>query len=129
LLRARKSLFKNCRESDLRPCGKVVLAGQRVAEGLNFWSRNLLGEGENKTVQSAMEQTKTFLEITAGLLISGKLKNLRYDLSDINKQRAGLAALIDVESMQELVSASGAIAAYLSTAEAVLPADHEWISI
>ncbi len=106
-----------------------MLAGQRVAEGLNFWSRNLLGEGENKTVQSAMEQTKTFLEITAGLLISGKLKNLRYDLSDINKQRAGLAALIDVESMQELVSASGAIAAYLSTAEAVLPADHEWISI
>jgi len=106
---------------------RLVLAGQRVAEGLNFWSRNLLGEGENKTVQSAMEQTKTFLESLQVYSSPGKLKNLRYDLSDINKQRAGLAALIDVESMQELVSASGAIAAYLSTAEAVLPADHEWI--
>ncbi|MDD5509686.1 MAG: DUF6079 family protein [Dehalococcoidales bacterium] len=106
---------------------RLVLAQQRVAEGLSFWGRNLLDEGENKAMQPKLEQTKIFLESLQVYSSPGKLKNFRYDLPEINKQRTGLAALADAESMQELVSASGTIAAYLSTAEAVLPIDHEWM--
>jgi len=35
--------------------------------------------------------------------------------------------LNEVESLQELVTDLGPTASYLSTAEAVLPAEHEWI--
>jgi len=107
---------------------RLVLAQQRITEGLSFWGRNLLDEGENKSMQSKLEQTKVFLESLQVYSSPGKLKNFRYDLPDINKHRAGLTALANIESMQELVSASGAIASYFSTAEAVMLPDHEWLA-
>jgi hypothetical protein len=52
---------------------------------------------------------------------------LRYDVQEIRQHRVGLQALRDVDALQELVTHLSPVAAYLSTAEAVLPSDHVWV--
>ena len=46
---------------------------------------------------------------------------------EVTAHRDGLNSLAEIESLQELVVDLGSTASYLSTAEAVLPADHEWM--
>ena len=48
-------------------------------------------------------------------------------MQEVQKHQEGLKALSEIESLQELVNDLGPVASYLSTAEAVLPTDHEWI--
>jgi hypothetical protein len=105
----------------------LVLALQQMQSGLTFWGRSLLGEDEAKTIRSRLEDTKAFLESLQAYSTPGKLKNFRYDTQEVNSQRAGVQTLAEVESLQELVSDLGTTASYLSTAEAVLPTDHEWV--
>jgi succinate dehydrogenase flavin-adding protein (antitoxin of CptAB toxin-antitoxin module) len=45
----------------------------------------------------------------------------------VTAHRNGLTSLAEIESLKEVVGDLGSTASYLSTAEAVLPADHEWI--
>ena len=70
---------------------------------------------------------KTFLESLQAFNSAGKLKNFRYDAPEVTSHRAGLQALKEIESLQELVADLGSTASYLSTAEAILLTGHEWI--
>src|SRR5712691_7579425 len=106
---------------------KLVLTQRIVQTGLPFWERKLIPEDEAQKLLSRLDQTKTFLESLQAYSTPGRLKNLRYDVQEIRKHRAGLQALRDIEDLQELVAHLGSVAAYLSTAEAVLPLDHVWI--
>lgn len=110
-----------------RTVEKLVLALQQMQSGITFWGRSLLGEDEVKTIRSRLEETKAFLESLQAYSTPGKLKNFRYDAQEVNNQRGGLQTLAEVESLQELASELGGSASYLSTAEAVLPANHEWV--
>jgi len=56
----------------------------------------------------------------------GKLKNYCYDAPEVSGHREGLRTLEEIEFLQELVSSLGTTTAYISTAEAILPAGHEW---
>jgi hypothetical protein len=58
----------------------------------------------------------------------GKLKNFRYSAQEVSGQGKGLDALKEIESLQDLVTDLGTAASYLSTAEAVLPAEHGLIN-
>ncbi|MEW5804279.1 MAG: DUF6079 family protein [bacterium] len=106
---------------------RLVLAQQSLQNGLFFWGRSLLTEDETKTSRSRLDGTKNFLDSLQSFTTPGKLKNFRYDAQEVSGHRDGLQALKEIESLQELVVDLGAMASYLSTAEAVLPADHEWI--
>jgi len=106
---------------------RLVLAQQGLQNGLFFWSRNLLTEDETRILRSRLDGTKTFLESLQAFTSPGKLKNFRYDAQEVSGHREGLQALEEVKSLQELVNDLGATASYLSTAEALLPTDHEWI--
>ena len=92
-----------------------------------FWERKLLPEDEAQKLLSRLDQTKSFLESLQAYSTPGRLKNLRYDVQEIRSHRAGLQALRDIEVLQELVTHLSPVAAYLSTAEAVLPSDHVWV--
>jgi hypothetical protein len=107
---------------------RLVLAQQSLQQGLFFWGRNLLGENEVQKVRSSLDETKTFLESLQAYTSPGKLKNFRYNAQEVNGHREGLKAKKEIEALQELVADLGATASYLSTAEAVLSTDHEWIS-
>ncbi|MFH1984069.1 MAG: DUF6079 family protein [Pseudomonadota bacterium] len=105
---------------------KLVLLQQSLQNGLLFWGRDLLAEEEAQKFRLRLDETKTFLESLQAYTLSGKLKNFRYDAQEVTSHRDGLNFLAEIESLQELMTDLGSTAAFLSTAEAVLPAEHEW---
>jgi len=106
---------------------RLVLVQQSMQTGLFFWGRSLLAEDEVKKLRAKLDETKTFLESLQAYTTTGKLKNFRYDASEITAHRSGLESLAEIKSLEELVVDLGSTASYLSTAEAVLPTGHEWI--
>ena len=115
------------RQEAAKTVEKLVLMQRLVQTGLPFWERKLLPEDEAQKLLSRLDQTQSFLESLQVYSTPGRLKNLRYDVQEIRKHREGLQALHDIEALQELVTHLSPVAAYLSTAEAVLPSDHAWI--
>jgi uncharacterized protein DUF6079 len=106
---------------------RLVLVQQSLQNGLFFWGRSLLAKDEVKKLRAKLDETKTFLESLQAYTTTGKLKNFRYDASEVTVHRDGLNSLAEIKSLEELVVDLGYTASYLSTAEAVLPTGHEWI--
>lgn len=106
---------------------RLVLVQQSMQTGLFFWGRSLLPEDEVKKVRAKLDETKMFLESLQAYTTTGKLKNFRYDASEVTAHRSGIETLTEIKSLEELVVDLGSTASYLSTAEAVLPSGHEWI--
>ncbi len=105
----------------------IVKVQQNIREGLMFWGQRLFSDSELETRNSKLEKTKSFLESLQAYSSPGKLKNFRYDAQEVTCHRDGLNSLAEIESLQELVADLGSTASFLSTAEAVLPAEHEWV--
>jgi len=79
-------------------------------------------------LRSRMDETKTFLGTLQLLNTPGKLKNLRLNAQQIRaQQKEGLSALVEVETLYQLVNRLSDLTAYLTTAEAVLPSEHPWV--
>jgi len=106
---------------------KLVLLQQNLQSGLLFWGRNLMVEEEAQKLRTRLAETKTFLESLQAYSSTGKLKNFRYDAQEVTSHRSGLNSLAEIRSLEDLVADLGTTASFLSTAEAVLPADHEWV--
>ena len=107
--------------------GRLAMAHQAVRTGLPFWGRNLIDAEEAGGLGSGLERTKSFLESLQAYTSPGRLKNFRHDAAEVSGHAAGLEALAEVEALQGLVSEFGAVAAYLTAAESVLPSSHEWV--
>jgi hypothetical protein len=106
---------------------EIVRAQQSLRDGLHFWGQRLLSDSELATHVSQMSTTKSFLESLQAYNAPGKLKNFRYDASEVTAHRDGLNSLAEIKSLEELVVDLGSLASHLSTAEAVLPTGHDWI--
>ena len=105
----------------------IVRTQQALRDGLHFWGQRLLSDSELEIRNAQLEKTKLFLESLQAYTTTGKLKNFRYDTSEVTAHRDGLNSLAEIKSLEELVVDLGSTASYLSTAEAVLPTGHEWI--
>ena len=106
---------------------RVLTAGTDMQSRLILWGQALLREDEAKDTRQRLESLKGFTEALSPYNTIGKLKNLRIGLDDVAAQTQNLAALDAVENLLDLVTELGAVAAYLSQAEMVLPNDHDWI--
>ena len=109
----------------LRAVERLVMAQQNLQSGLPFWDRNLLAEAEAQELRIRLDETKTFLESLQAYTSPGKLKNFRHDAQEVTAHRDGFHSLAEIESLRELVADLGPTASFLSTAEAVLTAEHE----
>jgi predicted ATPase len=107
---------------------RLVVVEQTLQGGLAFWGRGLLSADDVQSRRTQLGETKAFLESLQAYTSPGKLKNFRFDAQDVTGQRKGIQALTEIESLQELLVDLGATASYLSTAEAILPSDHEWVT-
>lgn len=107
---------------------RLVVAEQTLHAGLAFWGRSLFSADEVQSRRTRLGETKAFLESLQAYTSPGKLKNLRFDAQDVTSQRKGVQVLSEIESLQELLTDLGPTASYLSTAEAILPSDHEWVA-
>jgi len=106
---------------------EIVRTQQALKDGLHFWGQRLFDDSVLSTHHSSLERLKGFLEGLQAFNSPGKLKNFRYDASEVTAHRDGLNSLAEIKSLEELVVDLGSTASYLSTAEAVLPTGHEWI--
>jgi len=105
----------------------IVNVQQDLRDSIIFWGHDMLSNDQLLKVQSQLDSTKMFLETMQKYTTPGKLKNFQYDEKEVTSFRTSLKALSDVKALQGLVKDLGQIASYLSTAEAVLPPDHEWV--
>lgn len=106
---------------------RLVVLRQSLQNGMFLWGRNLLAEDEIQRVSSELDRAKAFLESLQAYNTPGKLKNFRHDVQEITSHREGIRSLGEMESLHSLVSDLGQTASYLSTAEAIVPADHQWV--
>lgn len=107
---------------------RLVLMQQSLQSGLSFLNRNLLAEGEKQRILDALGRTKGFLEPLQAYTSPGRLKNFRYDAQDVTSHQESLNSLTKIEAFRELVTDLSSTESFLSTAEAVLPTEHEWVS-
>ena len=105
----------------------IVLSQQSLREGLSFWGNRIFADSEVEARQGDMEKAKAFFESLRTFNSPGKLKNFRYETEEVKAQQKGLDTLTEVKGVQDLISDLGPTASFLATAEAVLPAGHEWI--
>src|SRR5919109_337745 len=91
---------------------RLVLVQQSLQTGLFFWGRSLLAEDETQKLRAKLDETKTFLESLQAYTTTGKLKNFRYDASEVTAHRDGLASLAKIKSLEELAVDLGSTASY-----------------
>ena len=106
---------------------QVVLEQQALQTKFIFWGKSILDDAALSKHSALLEKLKNFLESLQAFNSPGKLKNFRYDAQEVTAQKEGLVSLAEIKALEELVVDLGATAAYLSTAEAILPTGHEWI--
>ncbi len=105
---------------------ELVTAQAKLSAGLVFWGQNILNDAEVKDRTEKISAAKSFLEGLQAFNTAGKLKNFPHTTPDVQKQKANLAALDEVQELIKLVNDIGPQTSYLETAEAVLPGDHPW---
>lgn len=116
----------------LEAAGKIVedlvTSQHGLQSGLHFWGRPLLSDDEVKKLRVSLDQLKSFLESLQAFNTPGKLKNFRHDAAAVAGHNNGRKALQEVKSLNALAAELGNVTAYLSTAEAGMPPDHEWVA-
>jgi Asp-tRNA(Asn)/Glu-tRNA(Gln) amidotransferase C subunit len=107
---------------------KLVRANQQLASGIPFWGQNLFTEPETEKLSALLAKAKEFLESLQAYNTPGKLKNFKYDATDIKGYQATFTRLKEVEDLQVFCGELAQFTQYLSAAEAVLPEDHPWVT-
>lgn len=107
---------------------RLLRANQQLGNGIPFWGQNLFSDAEVEKLGATLIRAKEFLEGLQAYNTPGKLKNFKYEASDIKGFQAALVRLKEVEELQAFCTELGHLTQYLSSAESVLPEDHAWVS-
>jgi len=113
------------RLSDL--VARIVNARQHLPN-LAIWGQALIPDERLRTVyQTTLNESKAFLESLQAYNTPAKLKNLRLELSELDRQQEGVNTLRQVEYLLELLTNLREPTNYLSQASMVLPENHPWV--
>ena len=104
---------------------RIVMTQQTLRDGLSFWGLDLV-QG-SKLESSKLDEAKDFFESLQAYSSPGKLKNFRYSAQEVMAVEPAVKALDELDAMREFVMDYGPTASWLSTAEAVLPAEQDWV--
>jgi len=106
----------------------VVMAQQHLQAGFALWGRALLDEAELTTLRTRLEGAKGFLEGLQPYSTPAKLKNLKYDVPEIQAQGLNLGALQQLKDIQALLNDVQPGAGYLMQAETAMPEQDPWVN-
>jgi hypothetical protein len=106
---------------------RIVMTQQTLREGLFFWGLDLLADTAWANQADALDEAKAFFESLQAYTTPGKLKNFRYSAADVLAKVKVIKALDDLDVLREFIMDHNPTASWLSTTEAVLPADHDWV--
>ena len=118
---------QNLQQAVGKVVNRLVMTQQALREGLSFWGLDLLAGTGLTSQESGLEEAKTFFESLQAYSTPGKLKNFRYSADEVKVHEKAVKALDELDSLREFALAQGPLAAWLSTAEAVLPTEHKWV--
>ncbi|TNJ34106.1 ATP-binding protein [Prosthecochloris vibrioformis] len=105
---------------------RLVMTQQSLREGLSFWGLDLLAGTDLASQASGLDEAKVFFESLQAYSSPGKLKNFRYSAPEVLAHEKAVKALDEMDALREFIMDHSPTASWLSTAEAVLPAEHEW---
>ncbi len=106
---------------------RIVMTQQTLREGLSFWGLDLLAGTDLANQASGLDAAKTFLESLQAYTSPGKLKNFRYSMDEVKAHEKAIKSLDDLDALREFVMDHSPTASWLSTAEGVLPSEHDWV--
>lgn len=106
---------------------RIVMTQQTLREGLSFWGLDLLAGTDLASQASGLDEAKGFFESLQAYSSPGKLKNFRYSAPEVLAHEKAVKALDELDALREFIMDHGPTASWLSTAEAVLPAEHDWV--
>ncbi len=107
---------------------RIVMARQTLREGLSFWGLDLLASTDLTSQASGWDEAKEFFESLQAYSSPGKLKNFRYSASEVLAHKKAVKALDELDALREFIMDHGPTASWLSSAEAALPEDHDWVN-
>jgi len=107
--------------------GRIVMTQQTLREGLSFWGLDLLAGTDLASQASGLDEAKGFFESLQAYSSPGKLKNFRYNAPEVQAFEPAVKALDELDALREFIMDHSPTASWLSTAEAVLPAEHDWV--
>ena len=106
---------------------RIVETQQRLRDGLVFWGLDLLAGTKLASQSCGLDETKAFFESLQVYTSPGKLKNFRYSVSEVLAHEKVMKTLDELDTLHRFTSDYNQMASWLSMAEAVLPADHDWV--
>ena len=106
---------------------RIVMTQQTLREGLSFWGLDLLAGTDLASQASGLDEAKGFFESLQAYSSPGKLKNFRYSAPEVLVHEKAVKALDELDALREFIMDHSPTASWLSTAEAVLPAEHDWV--
>ena len=118
---------QDLQQAIVRTVKRLVMAQQTLRDGIAFWGTDLLASTGLADQSQLFADAKVFFESLQPYTSPGKLKNFRYSAVEVDAQRTALDKLGDMDVLRGFAMDLGPTAAWLSTAEAALPADHAWV--
>jgi hypothetical protein len=106
---------------------RTIMAQQTLREGLSFWGLDLLTSTDFASQASGLDEAKTFFDSLQAYSSPGKLKNFRYSAPEVMAHEKAVKVLDELDALREFIMDHGSTASWLTTAEAVLPAEHDWV--
>lgn len=106
---------------------RIVMTQQTLREGLSFWGLDLLAGTDLASHTSGLDEAKGFFESLQAYSSPGKLKNFRYSAPEVLAHEKAVKALDELDALRAFIMERSPTASWLSTAEAVLPVDHDWV--
>lgn len=106
---------------------RIVMTQQTLRDGITFWGLDLLAGTDLAKQASGLDEAKTFFESLQAYSSPGKLKNFRYSAPEVMLHEKAVKALDDLDALRVFIMDHSPTASWLSTAEAVLPAEHDWV--
>ena len=107
---------------------RIIMAQQDMQKGLPFWGQDLLASTALASQAGALEKAKTFFESLQAYSSPGRLKNFGYSVPEIMAHEEALKTMDELDALREFIMDHAPTASYLATAEAVLPAENDWVS-
>lgn len=106
---------------------RIVMTQQTLCEGLSFWGLDLLAATDLASQASGLDKAKGFFESLQAYSSPGKLKNFHYSTLEVLVHENAVKVLDDLDVLRDFILDHSPTASWLSTAEAVLPAAHDWV--
>ena len=122
----REEAVKQLQTEVARLLEEVVRAQQHAQDGIPFWGGAILSSQEQDEAKRRLDELKNFLESLQAFNTPGKLKNFKHESAQISVQKEALAHVKALVALAQLAQELGVVAAYLATAEAIMPAEDGW---